>query len=338
MRRCIIRADASTRIGGGHIVRCMALAGALGEAGWRCAFASHKGSDETVPALSRLGHEVGWLDCHEKVEAAQLRDIWPEGCDLLVIDHYGRNARFESACRDWAKRILVIDDLADRPHDCDFLLDQTFGRTPAAYAGLTPKDCQLVLGTSYALLRPAFLRLRATSLARRERCPTVRRVLVSYGLMDNHGLCRKALAALVEAGFKGRVDVMIGSNAPGLGKLVRAGEDAPLEVHIHRDTDDAAVLLARADLALGAGGTTSWERCCLGLPAVVTVAANNQWIIAEALMRAGAVVLTGDDAGSMTAATRCLLEDHPRRRRMALAAQAVCDGQGAERLIEVVSR
>lgn len=313
------------------MVRCMALAHALTEIGTACVFASRRTLVSGAPIFASAGFPVIELDCPETEESAWLRDALPDGCDLLVIDHYRRDHRFESACRGWAARILVVDDLADRVHDCDILLDQTLGRESSDYTGLVPERCQLLLGASHALLRPEFPRLRSLALARRGRGNSVHRVLISFGYMDGQGLCIEALSALAQAGFRGRADVMLGSISPRLEQLLDFIRIVPFEVQVFTDADNVAALMVEADLALGAGGSTSWERCCLGLPTVIVVTADNQSLIARKLEQIGAALLIEPQGDSLARAVEHLLHDAEARGRMAGAAQAVCDGRGTDR-------
>lgn len=126
-------------------MRCLTLAAALQGAGWRCAFACNPEAAQTVKALGEAGLPVA--------PAEGLAAAWPDGCDLLVVDHYGLDAGWEAAQRPWARRVLAIDDLADRPHDCDLLLDGNLGRQAVDYAGRVPAGCTLLVGARYALLR-----------------------------------------------------------------------------------------------------------------------------------------------------------------------------------------
>lgn len=142
----VFRADASSVLGGGHVMRCLTLAGALSDAGWTCAFAARPGAADAVPALARSGYDVVTLDGAEADEPGVLARRWPEGPDWLVVDHYGLGADFETSCRPWARNIMVLDDLADRTHDCEVLLDQNLGRENGAYSALVPEGCGVLLG------------------------------------------------------------------------------------------------------------------------------------------------------------------------------------------------
>ncbi len=336
-KTAVFRADASPEIGGGHIVRCLTLADALAERGWRCRFAVRAGTLETVPALDGAHHEVLILEPDEAGEPEALADHWPEATDWLIVDHYRRGAAFETACRPWARKIMAIDDLADRDHDCDLLLDQTLGRQAADYANRIAEDCRLLLGPDYALLRPDFPTRRAAALARRGAADGVRRILVSLGASDPHNVTPVVLEGIVQSGSKVEVDVVLGAAAPGLADVQGLIERMPQTARLHVDTQKMAALMAEADLAIGAAGTTSWERCCMGLPALLVVLAENQREITDALCRAGGAQRISNGLGTnprkVADALRALITEPRVVAEMANRCAAVCDGLGATRAL-----
>lgn len=264
-----------------------------------------------------------------------MRARWPEGCDLLAVDHYGLDAAFENGCRPWARRILAIDDLADRPHDCDFLLDPTPGRGEEDYQALVPDGCRRLLGPAYALVRPEFAAARGRLQPRATEGP-VRRILVSFGTMDVNNATERVLEAIAWAGIDAVVDVVLGAGAPHLEKVKSHAREMGRRVTVHTGVEDMAALMARADLAIGAAGITSWERCCLGLPSVLVVTADNQRRVAEALEREGAAVSLGWHSAvgpeRIAGAVMELDRDSARRARMGAKAAALCDGRGARRV------
>ena len=319
-RHAVFRADASVAMGGGHVRRCLVLADALAEAGWTISFVCNADAVTIVPALSHRGFAV--IEA-QAFDAAVPPPSWRGA--LLVVDHYQLDAAFESACRPWAARILVVDDLADRRHDCDVLLDQSPGRCNNDYAALVPADCQLLLGPSYALLDRRF------RVARRTRKPAgkVRRIVVNFGTTDTANATAVALDALDQAKTGVAIDVVIGSAAPHLPSLrARLPADA-----LHVDVDDMAALLQRADLAIGAGGVGALERCALGVPSLILTVADNQVTNATALVQAGAALYLGtiadNPSGSIAAAVRNLCADDVGRHAMSAAAAALVDGLGA---------
>jgi UDP-2,4-diacetamido-2,4,6-trideoxy-beta-L-altropyranose hydrolase len=332
----LFRCDASSKIGGGHAMRCLTLAEALEGEGWHSIFAFRTGSAATVPALAWHDHIALAPEDGDAPDAAACAARGP--VDLAVVDHYGLDAGFEARCRAFARRIAAIDDLADRPHDCDVLLDQTLGRVEADYAGKVPPACRLLLGCDYALLRPDFANTRTAALARRTGAPG-RRVLLSFGASDPNGYAAAVADAIVRLDSALSVDVV--ADPAGHDACRAVAQAWPGRVTVHLRVADMHRLMAAADIAVGAGGTTSWERCALGLPSIVVITADNQRLIARRLAQAGAATVVGDwrnaDAAAIARAAVDLAADGPRLAAMAAAAAALVDGKGARRVARILS-
>ncbi|MBF0295802.1 MAG: UDP-2,4-diacetamido-2,4,6-trideoxy-beta-L-altropyranose hydrolase [Magnetococcales bacterium] len=325
----VLRADAGVNIGGGHVMRCLTLAQALERQGADVAFACRTGTEQVVSRLA----ERTWRELPQGLapeqEAQYLADGWPEGCELLVVDHYGLDARFERACRGWAQRILVIDDLADRSHDAEWLLDQTPGREAQDYAGRVNPECRLLLGADHLLLRPAFASARHAARSRRLAGGRSGRLLVTLGLTDAHNVTARILEGIAAAGVAAEVDVVLGGGAPHLDAVRALTRGMPFPVTLHVDVSRMERLMAQADLAIGAGGTSAWERCCLGLPAITVTIADNQFGVARVLEEAGASLTAAP--GEVAARLADLWEDDARLARMGVNAASLCDGLGAPR-------
>ena len=310
------RVDATPAIGGGHVMRCLSLATALAEVGADCRFHCAPGSAETVPALAASGHEVAGPDLGAEA-------------DWLVVDHYGLDAEYETGARRLAERVLVIDDLANRPHDCDLLLDQTPGRDASAYDGFVPEGCAVLAGPDFALLRPAFAARRDAALARHcESEGVAQKLLIACGSSDPANLTSRALDAAEDLDLE--TTAVLGAAAPHL-ESVRARCGRLLV-----EPEDMAGLMVDADIAIGAGGTSSLERCCLGLPSLIAVIADNQTDNAAALAARGAACdlgpasdLTRENLAKQLAE---LAGDDRARGAMARAAATLCDGLGARRV------
>lgn len=325
MRACF-RCDASPAIGSGHVMRCLTLADALRRMQWECIFFTSYETPKTVPALSQSGYAV----IHDAADAGQV--------DALIFDHYGLAKADETPCRTWAKKLLVIDDLADRSHDCDILLDQTYGRAEEDYRALVPEDSTVLTGAKYALLRPQFSASREESLARRKD-GQIQRMLISLGTTNLHNSTGLMLEMLTELNIPSlKVDVVLGSAAISMDS-VKASLDK-LNSYSHHyarllvDVQDMASLMTKADLAIGAGGTTSWERCCLGLPALVLELADNQKSTARALHAAGAAINLGAVTNLQPALVqetiRSLAKAPKALTLMQQSAARICDGLGAD--------
>lgn len=330
----VFRCDASPAIGTGHVVRCRTLADVLAGRGWRCVFITNREAATVVPALADGRHGLTTLSPGEDGEPDALRRSVPDGVDVLVVDHYGLAAGYERPLRPWARRILAIDDLADRDHDCDLLLDQGVGRRPEDYHGRVPSGCQVLAGAGHALLRPEFAELRPRALDRRRSAGPVGTLLVSLGGTDPDDVTSRVLAAAATLSPLPSVQVVMGAGAPHLDRVraAAAGLSPPAEVLV--GVADMAARMAEADLAVGAGGGTALERCCLGLPTVALVIADNQRQQARELAAAGAARLVAVD--HVRSALAELMADHEKRRAMAGRAAALCDGQGAVRVADAV--
>lgn len=332
-RTAVFRADAGADIGGGHVARCLTLAHALRGRGWNCKFVSMAGSRDVVPELGNNGIELKEIDRDEWNSTAPLNAIGP--ADVLVIDHYGLDASFEAGARPYAERIMTIEDLPGRAHDCDILFDQTFSREADAYRNLLANPETIVLaGSQFALLRPSFSGLRTAALARKRK--SVNRVLVSFGATDPFGLAAPAAMAALEAGTA-VVDIAVGGACPHLCELRDLAESRD-QISLHVDTNIAS-LMAASDIGIGAGGATAWERCCLALPSIIAVLAENQSDVAAALEAAGAVaVFEYSDAGWSGLADELsnLISSPDRLQRMSKSAARVCDGLGADRVCDIV--
>ena len=337
MPLAVFRADASGSLGIGHVMRCSALSEAL--AGWRTAFACSAETLEIYPSLATSEHDIAPLT-GDGDGADVLRQRWPQGCDLLVVDHYRLGAAFETAARGWARRILVIDDLADRPHDCDLLLDTALGRESEAYEALVPGHCRLLLGPRYALLRPQFAAARAGALARRDNVEPVRRILVSLGETDPADVTEKVVEGIGRSGIDAEIDVVTGLAAARQGRIERAAEQIPQRVRMLPAVTDMARLMVEADMAVGAGGSTTWERCCLGLPTVLVTVAPNQAVQAKALTDLDAALCLGwhedVEAGAVADAVRRMGAGAEERSRLSVASASLCDGEGAGRIAAAI--
>jgi UDP-2,4-diacetamido-2,4,6-trideoxy-beta-L-altropyranose hydrolase len=287
------RTDATNQIGTGHFMRCLTLASALKQSGAYIRFVSCELPVHLRDMLATNGIELASLDANvvgslphsdlahsHWLGGSQLQDaeatiyaLSDKTWDWLIIDHYALDARWESLLRGTSKRIMVIDDIADRMHDCDVLLDQNFyADKETRYVDKVPAHCQLLLGPRYALLRDEFRKLHEQV---QPRAGHVKRILVFFGGVDvdNYtGIAIEALSGLTDNGL--HVDVVIGAQHPCRAEIET--DCAAQGFVCHVQTDRMAELMAAADLAIGAGGSATWERCCLGLPTLAICTADNQ--------------------------------------------------------------
>jgi UDP-2,4-diacetamido-2,4,6-trideoxy-beta-L-altropyranose hydrolase len=317
--RYAFRVNSSAQIGAGHLVRCLALADRLRTAGGQVAFVVRPlpGSLEAQVAaagfaLARLPDEdldetrYPWLGVPLAREIAESRAALARtgGADWLIVDSYGLDARWERAMRPQTSAVFAFDDLADRPHDVDGLLDQNDPNERAErYRALVPATARLFIGPRYAQLRAQFSAARSRLPSRDG---TIRHVLVAFG-SDTGDNTLTALEALGDVAPGLRVSVVLGRGAPGF-ETVAALVDARAGWVLHPHVESMAELMASADLALGAAGTSTWERCYLGLPAVAWAIADNQSVVLEPLAKADALIALPDERTRPAALRRTLVE------------------------------
>ncbi len=326
----LFRADASPAIGGGHVMRCLALADALTRAGWRAILAARAGTEATVTAAARMSRlTVPDVPVAEEPEA--LRRALPEGCDLLVVDNYAWTCAEERASRRFAERVAVLDDFAAAPHDADIVLDPTPGRGEAAYGPHLAPGASLLAGAAWAPLR-AIIRARRHRALHARHGRGLGRILVAMGMTDPANATARVLEGLAASRFDGWVDVVLGTAAPHRTAVAAA---LPARAALHLDPPDLPGLVAEADLAIGAGGVSALERACLGLPTLLVELADNQRAAIAGLAAAGAARPLGPigalSAAAIAQAISALRQDPDMLARMSAAAALVCDGLGAGR-------
>jgi UDP-2,4-diacetamido-2,4,6-trideoxy-beta-L-altropyranose hydrolase len=260
-----------------------------------------------------------------------------DAVDWLIVDNYEIDHHWEHAMRSICGRLLVIDDLANRSHDCDILLDQTFGRESDEYRSLVGKECRVLAGTDYALLRPEFAVQRTAALARRKQFGGIHSVLIAMGGSDPKHKTLEALEALAGTRDSERLSVTVVTGPQ------YAASDAPLaavassfdRLDVRHNVSNMAELMAASDLAIGAAGTTSWERCCLGLPALVYIYADNQQQSARNLEAAGAIRCWRSTA-ELQEQLKEIMHTASFYQSAAAAAAGICDGLGVERVVSAM--
>ena len=357
------RVDASLEMGTGHVMRCLTLAEALREHGVECHFICRLLSGHLLDFIRQRGFAVSalapceseisvpedgaapqplhanWLECDWMTDARQTSEILTViRPDWLVLDHYALDQRWENVLQGQCRKLMVIDDLADRPHVCDLLLDQNLGRNVDDYTHLVPEYCTVLAGPQYALLRREFAVLREYSLKRREN-PNLKHLLITMGGVDQSNATGQVLESLKTCPLPEdcRITVVMGGKAPWLSMVREISANMPWQTEVLVNISDMAQVMADSDLAIGAAGSTSWERCCLGLPTLLVVLAWNQQAIADALVASGAAISPGKISEknfslSLRKVIEQLVSDAVLLEIMSKKAAAMVDGGGAEEL------
>lgn len=291
------RVDASDLIGSGHVMRCLALAEELRYYGASILFVSRELAGNLCGIIERNNFQVYrlpyvrvdtdkqngktdyqcWLGVFWEVDAEQTREILKNEfgvIDWLIIDHYALDERWENFLRSCAKKIMVIDDLADRAHNCDLLLDQNFYKNAnSRYTGLIPISCQKLLGPWYSLLRREFFLARKRL---RKRSDIIKRIFVFFGGLDQTNETEKTIKAIYLLNRSDiLVDVVVGQTNQNKEKYKQLCKEIAC-INYSCQVNNMAEMMANADIAVGAGGITTWERCCLGLPSLVITGVDNQ--------------------------------------------------------------
>ena len=336
-------------IGSGHVMRCLTLADALSELGNKVVFICKDHNSNLINKIINSGYEVKvisvslsndvnsqlthaeWLggtqeeDADKTLAAIELFDV-----DWMIVDHYAIDEFWHKRIRPHVKRTFVIDDLGDRKHHCDILLDQNLGATLEKYQDIVPENCELLLGPQYALLRPEFAQWRNKTIERRRHVKIPKNILVSLGGVDSQNITTNVINELSKLSILAdvEVNVVLGSQSPHINAVEIAAQKALLKVNVHVDSIRMAELMSQADLAIGSSGSSSWERCALGLPAINFVIAENQIGIALALESAeAAITIRGEDelSSKLNIAIQNL-------KKMSIEASLICDGSGVKRV------
>jgi UDP-2,4-diacetamido-2,4,6-trideoxy-beta-L-altropyranose hydrolase len=349
----VVRVDASRQIGVGHLVRCLTLADALRVRGARCRFVCRHVPDTFAATILSRGHELerlrasggsgshqgrpvteSWLGVGQEEDARQtLAALGGRRCDWLVVDHYALDLDWESKLRSATRHILAIDDLADRKHDCDVLLDQNlYLDADTRYAGQVPGHCRLLLGPRYALLREEF---REERLHAKPRSGPVRRILVFFGGVDATNRTSFAIEALTQLDLREiHVDIVIGAEHPNRDEIEAVCRARQFALHVQ--TGRMAELMTSADLGIGAGGSATWERCCVGLPCVAASIASNQDRLVHDAALAGALYAPEGalaDADELALHVRSLIENQLLRQSISCNGMKIVDGRGTNRVL-----
>jgi UDP-2,4-diacetamido-2,4,6-trideoxy-beta-L-altropyranose hydrolase len=353
----VVRTDASEKIGGGHLMRCLTLADKLAQHGATTVFVSRSLPETFAALVQERGHRLcpltpadrsrgkadntedhsNWLGVDWQTDAQETMNALSSagrGADLLIVDHYGIDGRWEAQVGRQCRFVMVIDDLADRTHVCDLLLDQNLQPgMHKRYLPLIPSECKMLLGPRYALLREEFLQNRNPDKPLKG---AIRSILVFFGGADPHNLTPLTLRALKNTvSDEIKIDVIIGP-ANSRSSEIKSTAAMLERISIHDSVQEVAPLMAKADLCIGAGGSTSWERCCLGLPTIVVASSDAELQLAEHLQSKGIGLCVGSyryvTESKLSEAIAKILADPSPLAQWSAGGMKLVDGHGAERV------
>lgn len=361
----IIRVDGNNSIGSGHIVRNITLANQLKKIGYNIIFVSRNITKKLIQTINKNNHNFiklekndpqilkieneydKWLGCSQIHDADDFLEkiINIENIHLIIVDHYGINEIWEKKVKHIAP-ILVIDDLNNRIHDCSYLLDTTYGKKNDCYKNLVPKKCILMLGSKYALLRDEFNKLRQNAINERiQRINTknhVKNINISMGGVDAQNVTLKIIKSLnhiKDINFK--VTIILGGEYKFLDLLHNEIKNSNFDVEIFQNIDNVAQKFANADICIGASGSTTWERACLGVPTINIVTANNQLEIAKILSAQNYIIDAGFEKNICPKnfglnVVKPLLINNSKILNLSQKFAKICDGRGTKRVLNTI--
>ena len=340
--KVIFRVDASLKMGTGHVMRCLTLAQTLKENGANVKFICRRHEGSLIDKIRSNGFDVHALEVSEEIEtdnklvhshwlgATQQQDsdecidvLSSEGVDWLIVDHYALDEDWHCNLKPYYRKLMVIDDLADKIFDCDVLLNQNLGAQIEDYKNKISDNCELLLGCNYALLRPEFSDLRGRALEKRKKTIVINNILITMGGNDNENITYDILQQL---DGKYNITVVLGGSPVHKDMIIDYAEGKNIKVII--DADNMAELMFEADLAIGTGGSTSWERCCLGLPTLLYITAENQRMVAENLEKKSAVVMVKNLKDDL----KMIINNIACWKSISNKSQVICDGLGVKRI------
>lgn len=300
--------DSGTNIGIGHVMRCLALVENMKKRFNNVLFISNQIPGNLSSFIENKGYRVyniqGYTHIEEKklhpksikkriendvIQCIKIINNYRNDENWVLVDHYGIDHNWENKIYDHIKKMIVIDDLANRKHNCDVLIDQNFYKNMEnRYKKLTPKNCIQLIGPKYTLLRQEF-RIARNNVKTREK---LQRILVSFGGSDITNETYKVLQALKSLDLKYKIDVVVGSANSNKNSIKHLCSNMK-STYFHHNSNKIAKLMLIADLSIGGGGSMTWERCCLGLPTIVSILSENQRQLIKDLSKIGCVINLG---------------------------------------------
>ncbi|MCE2517196.1 MAG: UDP-2,4-diacetamido-2,4,6-trideoxy-beta-L-altropyranose hydrolase [Alphaproteobacteria bacterium] len=356
------RVDGSRQIGTGHIMRCLSLAHYLMENGSHCSFITRPAEGDLIEKISSLGINIlelpeatateiepdemrpyaNWLGTSQHQDALDTIELLNgDTPDWIVIDHYAIDQDWARLLRPHCRHIMVLDDMNTTTHDCDVLLNQNLNSTADDYQSYVPEQCVVLTGPQFALLRPEFTEA-ADAATHHQHLTTKTEVLVSMGGVDATNTARDVLKAIANRDHHNdvKIHLVVGPSAPWKENLENLSKEMPYEIELHINPPSMAALMARADIAIIAAGSTSWECCAMAMPMIALPLVDNQMHVAEHLEQHGAaLVVYPDQLERKLAQSVDLLINTPElRSELSRKASSLSDGKGGAKVSHILQQ
>ena len=346
-KQIAIRVDSGNIIGFGHAMRCLTIANQMKKHNYNVSIISSKEKNNLDQLFIKNGYKIYHVNnkkidlrkIHEKYDLEQTKKILKninKKIDLLLVDHYSLGFNWEKSLRRLVEKIVVIDDLNNRKHDCDLIVDQGLHHNmKKAYRHLVTNNCKILLGPKYAILRPEFHQIR-------EKLPNqnkkIERIIISFGGSDPNGDTIKALDGIMKIKNREfRIDVIVGKSNLKYKKIMRMCEKM-IKTRCFYNVKKIASVMSKCDLAIGSGGSTTWERCCLGIPSIVCIASQDQNEATNILYSKKCIINLGQSKKIMPSDFANAIENmtYEKRRKMRGECLKLVDGNGTKRIIQKI--
>jgi|TARA_B110000008_G_C16892192_1_gene533240 UDP-2,4-diacetamido-2,4,6-trideoxy-beta-L-altropyranose hydrolase len=341
-KNVVFRVDSSSKIGIGHLMRCITLADEMQQRGCKITFICSNLDGNLISqikykvvVLSKKGKfqaksiYLDWLDTSQNQDAKLTIKAMPYGVDIIVVDSYALNQEWHRKLRPYTRIIMVIDDMADKELDCDILLNPNLNIQKSDYEKKVPKSCKLLLGPNFALLRPEFKSLRSKSIEKRKNTQKIQNILISMGGSDKNNITYDVLQQLSN---EFNVTVVLGAASLHIEMIKEFAKDKNIKIIVN--ADNMSKLMLDADIAIGAGGSSTWERCCLGLPTLFYVLSPNQKRTADYLEEIKVVSIVRNLRQDIQKIIRNIDVWY----NMSSKSQDICDGLGAIKVSDKLLR
>ena len=335
-----IRVDSSTKIGYGHFMRCMALADTL-QKNFEINFITRSLEGSLISYIQKKGFGIFRFysnseKINEKNDAQKTISLIKKHSgskNILIVDNYQLSKKWETDVKPFVHKLIVIDDLSNRLHNCDLLIDQNLHtKVNGLYKGLIPSNCIKLIGPKFSMIRKKFRMLKKSV---KPRTFPIKKILVSFGGSDIENQTPVALNSIKKMNGKINVDVVVGK-ANKCKKTLKIFCNKNKHFTYHEQIDNIADLMLSSDLSIGSSGSTTWERCSLGLPAIVSISSNDQRDIANSLSRKKCIINLGDvkklkESSYINVITNLKKND---LRNMSKNSMSLVDGNGTQRILK----
>ncbi len=352
--KILFRTDSSAKIGSGHVIRCLSLAFTLKAKGHECIFICQDLKGNSIKKIKQNGFEVimlkikqhekishyrKWLDVNWRIDSHNvIEKLKKHQFDWVIIDHYSLSYEWEKKIKPFTKKIMVIDDFVNRKHYCDLLLNQSYGVKKQQYKNIVPKNCKLLLGSKYALINQNFLKAR---LKLKSRNAVVKRALIYFGSGGHTAKYIKIISKIFNESFFPKIflDVVIDKNIKKSNEIV-VSLNKRSNCCVHSDLPDLSYLMSKADISIGAAGSATWERCCLGIPTILISTALNQKLNLKAMKLTNAAIvlkLNKNLENKIREFFFLLCTNSKIYLKISKKAFSICDGNGIDRIINFLN-